>query len=107
MSLKIIQGEDRTLTVSLKDENGAAFDLSDWTAEASFCDNAGSTFQVAGSILSAVGGKVAFTLTDAQTVILDTGTQGFTVTLTKTAAPIGDLRKINLANSILVEAPIC
>jgi hypothetical protein len=105
MSLKIVQGEDRNLSVSLKDENGAAFNLTGYTATAEFCNADGSQLQVAGTVDPApTNGKVSFSLTNAQTALLDTGTQGFTVTLTDGSS---NLRKVNLANSILVEAPLC
>lgn len=126
MSVKIIKGEDRLMTVFIKTSDKAAYDLS--TVEqitATFCDVVNNTtFDVTlytpASVIAGVPvltnpeeirvignaecGKITVKLTDTQTNLLDEGTQGFTITIQESG---GDLRKINLANSIIVEAPIC
>lgn len=104
MSAKIIKGEDRSLTVSLKDENGAALDLTSYsTITATFCKADGTTFTSTGTASAPVSGKVVFAIPRTDTATMDTGTQGFTIDLDDTT----NLRKVNLSNSIVVEEAIC
>ena len=109
MSVKIIQGEDRTLTVLLKQTGGLAYDLTGATEiTACFVGTSGTISKtLTATQISIVGsadcGKITITLTDADTALLEEGTQGFTVDV-----EVGtDKRTINVANSILVEARIC
>lgn len=110
MSLKIIQGEDRTLTVLLKKSDGTAYDVSTATEiQADFCDvvtpgTISKTLTGTDIVVQAQTGQITIKLGDADTPLLDVGTQGFTITVTEAS---GDLRKINLANSIIVEEAIC
>ena len=112
MSVKIIQGEDRLLTVLLKNSNSSAYDLTGAT-EVAACfinkDDENSPIQknLASGVTivgSADCGKITIKLEETDTVLLEEGVQGFTVTVTEAS---GDLRKINLPNTINVEAPIC
>jgi hypothetical protein len=110
MSLKIIKGEDRTVTVLLKNSDGTAYDLTSFTEiKACFNNDAGGTIEKlqTTSGVSVVGsadcGKIAILLTDTDTDALSEGSQGFTVEVDKGT----EKRKINLASSIIVEAPIC
>ena len=108
MSVKVIQGEDRTLTVLLKEGTGS-YDLTGAT-EITACFNGTSgaiSKTLTGTEIAVVGsndcGKITVALTDVETALLEEGVQGFTVEVDKGTAK----RIVNLANSLNVEAKIC
>jgi hypothetical protein len=109
MSVKIIQGEDRVLTVRLKNSDGSSYDLTGKTEiTACFIGTSGTiTKLLTATQIAVVGsddcGTITVSLTDADTALLSEGTQGFTVSVDKGT----EKRKINLANSLKVEAAIC
>lgn len=108
MSVKIIQGEDRTITVLLR-QDGSPYDLTGFTEiTACFIGTSGSiTKTQTGGQIAVVGsndcGKITIDLTDADTALLEEGLQGFTVDVDKGTTK----RTVNLANSVDVEARIC
>jgi hypothetical protein len=110
MALNIIKGEDRYIVVILRDEDGAAYDLTgNSEIEACFVGESGtiSKTKTAGQILlpsSEDCGKIRIKLEDSDTLNLTIGVQGFTITITEAS---GDLRKVNLSNTLKVEEPIC
>ena len=98
MSVNIIKGEDRTITVSLKNENGDAYDLTGNTEiEACFAGESGTISKTkTGRAITVVGsadcGKITIKLDDTDTSDLPAGTSGFTITITEAST---DLRNSN------------
>lgn len=84
----IIKGEDKNLVLKFTDENGDLLDLTTITEiNAKFAKSDGSILErklslTEVSVLSALGGKIQVTLTDANTALLKSGQrQSFTVVL--------------------------
>jgi len=111
-ALNIIQGEDRTLTVLLKDGDGNAYDLTGNTEiTALFCAAAGGTLPSAptktGGEITIVGsadcGKIQIVLTDADTALLATGNQDFEIELDAGT----DKRIVQLLKAINVLERVC
>ena len=108
MSVKIIQGEDRVLTVQLKEGSGC-YDLTGKTEiTACFNGTAGQILKtLTGADIAVVGtdpeGKITISLTDVDTNNLPAEVQGFTITVDKGT----ETRIINLPNSLQVQEKIC
>ena len=85
---KIIQGEDRTIKVRVKTDEGACFDLTGFTIiSAVFKNNAGGDITVTSAleiaVTSAIGGELTINLTDTNTSALKLGNQSFELVIDK------------------------
>lgn len=106
---KIVQGEDRTLTIVLKDEDGACYDLTGTTAvTAEFKLTAGGclskTLGSGVTIVSNEGGKMTIDLDAADTLTMLVGSAvDFEVTFTQNSK----VRIVQFAKAIQVVAQIC
>lgn len=110
-AIKIIQGEDRSITVKLKDGNGADFDLTLYdSVEACFKGTSGSITKSLGSgIIKETPnecGKITISLEDADTLLLETGTQSFEVIIDD-LSETDKKRIIQFENSLNIVERIC
>lgn len=89
MSVEVIQGEDRTITVFIKDQDGNAYDLTGVTAVEGKFKGTSSTVsvtQAAGDIavVSPAGaGEMTITLNETDTAALALGTSSFELIIDK------------------------
>lgn len=109
MSAKIIQGEDRDITVKIKDGNGSDYDLTGATVLACFKKTDGTTLEVptdGGSITIATPnecGKVTISLTDVETALLAVDSKDFEIEIDKGAQK----RIVQLKGVLDVKERIC
>jgi len=115
MSVKIIQGEDRDLTVQLKDGNGANLDLTSYVGGAPA--NIEACFVSTGAAISADFnggaivvngsndcGNITISLTAAQTALLDDGAKDFEIDLTDASSK---KRIVQLKGVLDIKEQIC
>jgi len=116
MSLKIIQGEDRDITVQLKDGDGANLDLTQYasgtgnitacfvsTGAAITADRIATTIVINGSNDC---GNITISLTDAQTALLDTSSKDFEIDLLDKDTPF-KIRIVQLKGVLDIKEQIC
>ena len=78
--IKIIKGEDKTITVKLTITDVGPLDLTSKTISVKYLDSAGALQTASASIVgTAPQGKVEFSLTDAKTELLSVGVFNFDV----------------------------
>lgn len=115
MSVKIVKGEDRDLTVQLKDGDGKNLDLTSYAGgapaniEACFVSTgAAITADLNGGSIAINGsndcGNITISLTAAQTALLDDAEKDFEINLTNASSK---LRIVQLKGVLEVVEQIC
>lgn len=108
--INIVQGEDMTVTVRIATESGDPYDFTGFTeVSAVFTKTDGTCLTLTETggditvVLPITSGKVEISLTDADTLLLASGTNGFELIIDKGT----DRRIVQFKNSLNVLERLC
>lgn len=69
----IVQGEDKTLNIYLKNSDGSAYDLSGATITVKFPKTATTSVDISGTIVTAAAGHLSVTISDTNSALMQIG----------------------------------